>query len=312
MAEPPISHEERKQIQAYMRSEFDALIREPERTIHHYTNGAAAARIVDQARLRATNILFLNDGVELGYAVDAFRAAMKERTQGPASPDRQRIYRSIDRYLAHVSGDMPPDVWVITFTEQRDTEAHWRTYGRGTGVALGFSPEGMIRAAEAGGAVLLPCCYDDRIKIGIMSRGLALIEQLYAQRNGRRTDGVDSGEALVRSVIREIALFSALMKPAALAEEREWRVVLVNATQTAAGARAINAVAMPEYMSLAVDLPLADADDRLPLTEIVVGPGRQQRLTERAFRTLLYKNGYERVAVMPSGGGPGAAAIPTG
>jgi hypothetical protein len=50
-------------------------------------------------------------------------------------------------------------------------------------------------------------------------------------------------------------------------------------------------------VSLYVDLPLAGPDGRLPLTEILVGPGAQQQLTERAFRTLLYKHGYENVRV---------------
>jgi hypothetical protein len=300
MPHPPIGSHEKKQLQAFMRSEFNALIRKPERPVYHYAEGSAAARILDQGRLAATNILFVNDGEGLHHAVDTLHAVLDERRR-MSSPDGVKVLDTIKTYLSHLSGDVLPDVWVVTVSEQRDCRAHWQSHGgAGRGVALGFSPEGLVRAVQKAGAVLLPCCYDDATQVGILSRAVALIERFYGERLSSTAEAGDSGEALIRAVMREVALFGALLKPADLVEEREWRIALLNATQTAAGARAINAVPLSEYMSLALDLPLTDTDDRLPLTEIIVGPGRYQQLTERAFRTLLYKNAYDDVPVTRS------------
>ena len=60
------------------------------------------------------------------------------------------------------------------------------------------------------------------------------------------------------------------------------------------------ALARPEYTSLYIDLEIADATDRLPISEILIGPSQRQQMTTRAFRTLLYKHGYERADVVPS------------
>ena len=104
----------------------------------------------------------------------------------------------------------------------------------------------------------------------------------------------------VKDVLRELALFGALMKRSELKGEDEWRVILCNPSQTAVGARRIRAIAKPEYTSLYIDLEIADATDRLPLCEILIGPGDRQQMTARAFWTLLYKHGYERADVIQS------------
>jgi len=294
-----IASEDRRQLQEYMRREFSALLREPKNTLFHYTTGEAAAGILDQAAFRASNILYLDDGRELQHAVDMFRQAMALRRERSFTPDADALSRIVARYLSEAGQHVPPDVWLVTFTEQRDWAAHWKTYGGTThGVALGFVPQALSRAAEAGGAFIAPCCYDDDTKIAIMSRGLDLLERLYAERS--RKGSTDAATRLVRYVVRELALFGALMKRSDLAAENEWRIIVVNPSQTAVGARRIQARAKPGYTALYIDLEVGDAQDQLPLTEILVGPSRHQVLTERAFRTLLYKYGYERADVMLS------------
>jgi hypothetical protein len=203
--------------------------------------------------------------------------------------------------MSEVGSYVPPDIWIATFSSQRDSTDAWAAAAeRGHGVALGFSAAGIMRGAETGGALLAPCCYDDDTKVGIMLRGLEVAEKLYAKRRDAFARTPAAGIALVRYVLRELALFGALMKRSDLAHEEEWRVILCNPSQTAVGARRINAVAKPDYTSLYIDLEIADATDRLPICEILVGPSAHQQMTARAFWTLLYKHGYERADVVQS------------
>jgi hypothetical protein len=294
-----IANEDRRQLQDYMRREFTALLREPQATLYHYTDGAAAASILDQSSLRATNILYLDDGREIRHAIDLFREALAIRRDRATDPQSSELNALIARYLEDTGQYVPPDVWIATFTERRDGGDLWDRYSHiGHGVALGFTPQPLGKAAEAGGAFLAPCCYDDATKIAIMGRGLELLERLYAAKTVRRWgQSNEAGARLVRYVVRELALFGALMKRSELAGENEWRLVIVNASQTAVGARRIKAEAKRDYTALYIDLELGDASDRLPIGEILVGPGEYQEMTERAFRTLLYKYGYERADV---------------
>jgi hypothetical protein len=78
--------------------------------------------------------------------------------------------------------------------------------------------------------------------------------------------------------------------------------VLCNPSQTPLGARRIKAVARHDHTALYIDLDIADATGRTPVNEIVIGPSPRQQMTERAFRTLLYKHGYERARVLTAAG----------
>src|SRR5271168_3230134 len=290
-----------RQVQDYIRREFNALMRPLTHPVYHYTDGAAAVAIIEDAKLRATNILYLDDGRDMVHSVDFFQHALTIREQQRPSDVTAELTAIIRQYLSEVGGYVPPDIWIATFSSERDSASQWDTIeGCGHAVALGFSANGIMRSAETGSALLAPCCYDDDTKIAIMTRGLEVAEKLYEKRRQAFDRNPAAGVALVRYVLRELALFGALMKRSDLAAEREWRVILCNATQTAVGARRIHAVAKPDYTSLYIDLDIADATDRLPICEILVGPGRHQQMTARAFWTLLYKHGYERADVIQS------------
>jgi hypothetical protein len=295
-----IGNDEIKQVQDYVRREFHALMRPLKQPVYHYTTGAAAAAILDQATLRATNILYLDDGREMQHSVDYFRRAMAARERDHPGRISVEMNQLIEDYLSRVGGTVPPDIWIVTFVAGRDSAGRWQSLAdHGHGVALGLNAAGLTRAAEAGGALLAPCCYDDEAKLATMTRGLDVLERLY-ERRLHHTRGKPDAAGLVRYVVRELALFGALMKQSDMAHEQEWRLILCNPSQTAVGARRIMAHAGPDYTSLYIDIDLADANDRLPVHEVMIGPSRFQQMTERAFRTLLYKHGYEQADVSRS------------
>jgi hypothetical protein len=269
--------------------------------VYHYTDGGAAANILEQARLRATNILYLDDGREMRHTVDFFRQAMELRLRAHPDGATAELNALIGRYLSEVGAMVPPDIWIATLAAAPDSSDQWRSLAdRGHGVALGFSAGGIIRAAESSGALLAPCCYDDETKILVMSRGLDVLERLYQRRAKTLLRGADAAEPLVRYVVRELALFGAMMKRSELKHEDEWRLILCNPSQTAVGARRIQPLAKSDYTALYIDLDLADTSGRLPLDEVLIGPSAHQEMTARAFRTLLYKHGYETASISSS------------
>jgi hypothetical protein len=297
-----ITADDIRQVQDYVRREFSTLMRPLNHPVYHYTDGPAAANILEEAKLRATNILYLDDGRDMGHSVEFFRQAMADRLRANPGGATAELIAIITQYLSEVGGLVPPDIWIATLTRERDNAEQWNAIaerGHGHGVALGFTAAGIQRSAESGGALLAPCCYDDATKVAIMTRGLSVLEKLYEKRR-QNSAKPTTGGALVHYVIRELALFGALMKRSDLAHEEEWRVILCNPSQTAVGARRITAMARPDYTGLYIDLDIADATDRLPICEILVGPSIHQQMTARAFWTLLYKHGYDRAEVAQS------------
>jgi len=290
-----------KQVQDYVRREFSSLMRPLKWIAYHYTGGGAAASILDEGKIRATNILYMDDGREIQHSLDFFLRAMALRLEQRPGPTSSALNDVIAEYLSRVGGTVPPDIWIATLTTVRDDADQWQPpSAAGHGVALGFAPAGLARAADAGGVLLAPCCYDDATKLAIMGRGLEVLERLYERRLRNNPRGAADAEPLVRYVVRELALFGALMKRSDLAHENEWRLILCNPSQTAAGARRITALPKGDYTGLYIDIDLADAAERLPIAEILIGPSPMQQMTARAFRTLLYKHGYDRVDVVSS------------
>jgi hypothetical protein len=290
---PGIAGDEIKQVQEYVRREFNALLRPLRHSVYHYTNGAAAAAILDLNRLRATNVIYLDEGQDISQMIGFLRTAMERLAGRDSGGASIQLNRMIERYLADTVSYAPPDLWIATFAADRDSGKQWhRIDDDDHGVALGFTPAGITRAADASGALLAPCCYDDDVKLAIVERGLEMMAQLFARRAKRQSGG--DGEPLARYFVRELVLFGALMKPAGLAHEDEWRLILCNPCQTAAGLRRITAQSRPSHTALYIDLEIADSNDRLPIDEIIIGPSPHQLLTVRAFRMLLYKHGYAR------------------
>jgi hypothetical protein len=292
-----VSGEEIRQVQDYIRREFSGLMRPLKQPVYLYATGTAASEVLDQGKLRAINILYLDDGRDMQHTVEYFRRAMEAREQNPAGRLSSELNDLIDQYLSRVGVTVPPDIWIVRFSADRDSAEQWRTpTEQGHAVALGFAATGLARAAEAGGVLLAPCCYSDDIKLAVMRRGLDTLERLY-ERRVLASRGRPDVEALVRYVTRELALFGAVMKRSDLAHEHEWRLLLCNPSQTAVGARRIMALPGHDYTGLYIDIDLADANDRLPISEVLIGPSPYQQLTARAFRTLLYKLGYDQVDV---------------
>jgi len=267
-----------RQVQDYIRREFNALIRPLKHPVYHYTDGGAAVGIIEEAKLRATNILYLDDGRDMAHSLEFFREAIAIRERENPGGVTAELVALIQQYMSEVGSYVPPDIWIATFCSRRDDPDAWAmARDRGShGVALGFSAA------------------------GIMLRGLEIAEKLYEKRRAVFAKTPEAGVALVRYVLRELALFGALMKRSDLAHEEEWRVILCNPSQTAVGARRINAIARPDYTALYIDIEIADATGRLPICEILVGPSQHQQMTARAFWTLLYKHGYERADVVQS------------
>src|SRR5690349_20759508 len=95
--------------------------------VFHYTTGEAGVSIIESAALRATNAAYLNDSQELQHAIEFMRILTLSRQQDDAAelaPFIRTLLALLDQ-LRHVT----PDVWVVSFTERRDSTQHWHTYG---------------------------------------------------------------------------------------------------------------------------------------------------------------------------------------
>src|ERR1700753_2958915 len=101
-----------RQVQDYIRREFNALIRPLKHPVYHYTHGGAAVGIIEDAKLRATNILYLDDGRDMAHSLEFFREALSIRERRHASAVTGELSALIRQYLSEVGSYVPPDIWI--------------------------------------------------------------------------------------------------------------------------------------------------------------------------------------------------------
>src|SRR6516165_7269705 len=91
-----------RQVQEYIRREFNALLRPLTHPVYHYTDGAAAIAILEGAKLRATNILYLDDGRDMAHSVEFFQRALALREARNPGGVTAELAGLIRQYLSEV------------------------------------------------------------------------------------------------------------------------------------------------------------------------------------------------------------------
>jgi hypothetical protein len=265
--------------------------------LYHYTTTEGLLGIVQSRTLWATNAEFLNDAQELRFGRrEIYQALMAEadrlspagRESGDALGSRATVMRSAAAQL-DVRGQYHV-VYVACFCEEGDLLSQWRAYGSAGGYAVGFRVADLRSAepAEAGRSG------------GVVASPVNLVQVRY---------GDDAREDAVAQVLRTIApdpvghpgtqgyvraqtiVLPALagIKHPAFREEREWRLVLV--TDQHEPSFRSGALGVAPYISLRY--PTVAAAD------VVVGPGREQRLREQGVKLLVGENVSVRSSAAP-------------
>jgi hypothetical protein len=122
-----------------------AMVVEPE-VLYHYTDAGGFAAIVQQGLLRATDIRFLNDPLELRYAWEALLAALE--TAKAEKPDYSEAYDAALQAIS-MTNAIDPDaiedrIFSTSFSADGDELGQWRSYAvDAKGMALGFDKESV-------------------------------------------------------------------------------------------------------------------------------------------------------------------------
>jgi hypothetical protein len=166
-------------------------------------------------------------------------------------------------------------------SEADDLLSLWRAYGKTPGCcAVGFTSQQLEEIAARNGIQLVQCVYDTGTQRQLLSEFVA--------RSLAEVDAWASIPAydmlchnLMEQFWRNFAILAARIKDPSFSEEREWRLVAVpEPMRTLAVQVREGASSLIPY----VEVPMADAEWKLPLYHIIVGPNVAP---ERACQAVL-------------------------
>ena len=246
------------------------------RLLYHYTSSAGLLGILERRCLFASDVWFLNDASEVRYA----QTRMAERVRQHLGPDQPWLQELLD--VSEAKPGWLDDVFVASFCEEPDLLSQWRGYAAG-GFAIGFAADGLAALGEAEGAPRLV-----RVDYGAES-GRRHLRGLFEQ---LADGGPYSGEERERLARTVLLPEMARVKEPSFAEEKEWRLLVVED-------RRERILFRPDVFGVVPYVEIVLPEPSL-VREIVIGPATDQQLQRRGVEQLLARRGYRGVEIRES------------
>jgi hypothetical protein len=284
----------------------------------HYSSISGFQGIIESKSVFATDLQFLNDRREFIYTrkiAEDVAASMPE--QGPLGfPKREFAMNAVNLTFETKFLDLKGiQIFVACFSHEEDQLSQWRGYSHGTsGVSLAFNLAELHPPAAIGTFVVFaPCEYDPSLQRELVESALkhsfdsmenrwntvvkatavkiagasasqrAALEQEAALAASQDSEFAFELQKATNKTRMELLKIAALLKDPTFREEKEWRLVLPvlkekTDLQNPRWFRPGRTTLIP-YIKYSL---LRKSDNKLPLVDLILGPGSDSNAGEAA------------------------------
>src|SRR5215208_6670027 len=260
-------------------------------TLYHYTSQDGLIGMLNERKIRASEIHYLNDSTEFALPLGLARDELAKRIRAAISPvDCSRLELLRDTIYT-IEED---HTCVSCFSELYDDLSQWRGYGGGdAGFSVGFTREWFTRVKETLGLSLIRCNYDPECQQRLIRDAIdefiatpAEKEPDYWDRNRSHKDPdrprtVKAWPHAGNDFATRLAQIAPRIKHESFKDEKEWRLVAENVSALELCHRPGESMLIPYYK-----IPIS-ADDKFDsIREIVVGPTPHPKLSAASVESL--------------------------
>jgi hypothetical protein len=279
--------------------------------LYHYTDAKGLCGILSSGKLRATDVLYLNDASELDYVFqlldEVFDGLAKAGRFGETRADEALNMLRLASSTVQESWHNVFLCFVACFCECKNLLSQWRGYGsRIGGYSIGFNRrqiESVSSNRELGPYEFNRVDYNsEQLKAELVAQFQPYVET--GQQHGTPLERAHAWHSLVQQHFGPIGYFASHHKHPAFVEEKEWRIVRRIRRE------GLNDSGFPKFrtgpLGLVpyIDLDVSSDDEplRALVSEIVIGPTPHPELAERSLKLLLASIGYAEgeVIITPS------------
>lgn len=307
--------------------ETAAAAEEPEEELlYHYTTQAGLLGILADKNIRATHLRYLNDTSEgqivskaLSHEIiDRFDADdfLKYLDLTPATSD-EKIKCSDEEIrntaISSISWATSQDVFVTSFSEQKDLLSQWRGYAASYGYSIGFSKKYLRTVAKhffesldsrSGNDQdpLVQCkYYDEKEKESLdldiesavsnyLTEAMSLNESMPQTNITESMNLALTRRNLSNQYFSNFGRRSAVTKDHSFHQEAEWRFIFTtNRFQIPPEIKFRSGLSM---VTPYLEIPLTWEDQQMEIKKIVVGPCPDPIASQRAIEMLLKSKGF--------------------
>lgn len=250
--------------------------------LYHYTTQDGLLGIISRKHIWATNIHYLNDATEFGYAINLTLETLHDKEK-----ESCWVYQEFSHRIMNIlkSNDRL-SLYVISFSEVGDLLSQWRAYcSSSNGFSIGFGYGKILSLGMEQGFVLRNCVYDREDQKKAINQILEDAYKILACEL--------KGELLLSPEDRATSFFmhkfvdvAPFFKDPSFSEEKEWRLVsLKNILNSDLQFRSGKSMVIPY-----TEVDLVNKKNELPFAEIIVGPTPNMDLSQISLKYLTDSN----------------------
>ena len=265
--------------------------------VYHYTKQAGLIGILSGKQLWATKAHYMNDSAEFSHGLALARQKLEQRRNASRTKTERAGIDVLRRRLTEIA---MVNVFVLSFSAERDLLSQWRAYGDRRGsYAIGFRTDALKTLGSSFGFQLSQCLYDAEKQEDLLD---AEIDKKLNERFVPKTSAIDASRPrTIRALnpsgdfAQRISGITSILKHPNFREEREWRLVSnwLNSDDPRFGHRE-GPLGITPFFALPFD------ERSKVVEEIVIGPSQHRELAESAVTSLLSRAGFRDVKVRHS------------
>lgn len=288
--------------------------------VYHYTDTSGFISIMQNQELWASHIAFMNDRFEFLHGKELFRNKLIQKISEVSEPEQQVLKNAVKSLDKEISDGVYPisgkDVFSISFSSERDSLEMWRGYGRECGIAIAFGrsrgecslirEEKYEKLLDVYGCIAEDVCpdhrhmflpffvlYDEQNKINLIDQVIELSLKCFAnQREILKSS--DLRATIVASDLLSDLIFmlNPLLKHPGFKGEAECRFVDNHVSYQDTPKiyyRNRGGIVLPYVKYKILDINCRPLK-KMPISEIIVGPGLKQGKVVDSVKYFCEKN----------------------
>lgn len=256
--------------------------------LYHYTDAKGLLGIIENKKIWATHIRYLNDTREFSHSIELAERILADRDFPGADELGEDDLSKLGYFTGHTA---KYDSFVASFSEQHDDLSQWRAYSRnGAGFNIRFQPDLLDLKAQEGLTRLYRCIYCEEEQE-------CELRGIYSRAASRLRDAqCDEGQGhVLAEFAAEFLRKAATLKHPAFEPEKEWRLATVVFPDDSAG---VECRPGPSMLVPYIEIDLASSDEgECPISGVCIGPSAHQELSAQAIKRYLDSHGLPDVDV---------------
>ncbi len=291
-------------LRTALRERWRVIEPPPPGYVYHYTDLKGLAGIIASGSIWATLSSRLNDDHELLHASAELRRVLRTEAQN-AHPLFRHLLLPPQAIEFEYARQDAMEIFVASLSSLPDHERQWSIYAReGHGVALGFRAADFLAFEELQSRVpyfaMGKVIYDPILQREFLSwvvhhwfERMCSIFPGLAIRSGDHSELTYLRASILGALAGAVAGYLPLMKSEEWAQESEWRLGHSQDPNNPHGLVQYRGASRIPF----VPLDIRDESSRLPLSEVVIGPGFAREESVAELRNFLRLAAYENVGV---------------